>query len=402
MQAIVKNPPLPRQYGEELLVLESGEGCRLFDRAGREYLDMGAGIAVNALGYGREDLAVIAAGQMKRLIHVSNLFTTPPQLALAEKLTAVTIPGSEKFTAVHFGNSGAEANETAIKYARLYARSHRGDNTRRLIAFSNGFHGRTMGALSLTANPAYRTAFSPLLPGCEILPFNDSHTLSEHLDGTVAAVIIEPVQGEGGLRQLSAEFANTLNTLCRKHDVLLIADEVQTGLGRCGTLFASEFTRLSPDIVTLSKPLAGGLPLSATLIPQKVNELLKPGDHATTFGGGPVSTAVAMKVWDTVSAPNFLSEVKRKGALTANLLLEGLHGLPHEQRGAGLLRGVRLTDEKYGGPWCAKIITQMREQGVIILKTGADVLRLAPPLIIHDDELKAGIKTLCGVIRANL
>ncbi|OQX29226.1 MAG: acetylornithine aminotransferase [Spirochaeta sp. LUC14_002_19_P3] len=402
MQAVVKNPPLPRQYGEELLVLERGEGCRLFDRAGRAYLDMGAGIAVNALGYGREDLAVIAASQMKRLIHVSNLFATPPQLALAEKLTAVSIPGSEQFTAVHFGNSGAEANETAIKYARLYARARGRKNAHRLIAFSNGFHGRTMGALSLTANRAYRTAFEPLLPGCEILPFNDSQSLFAHLDGSAAAVIVEPVQGEGGLQQLSAEFADTLNTLCRKYDVLLIADEVQTGLGRCATLFASELTQLSPDIVTLSKPLAGGLPLSAVLIPQKVNELLKPGDHATTFGGGPVTTAVAMKVWDTVSAPNFLSEVKRKGELTASLLREGLEGIPHELRGAGLLRGVRLTDEKYGGPWCAKIISQTREQGVIILKTGADVLRLAPPLIIHNDELKEGIQTLCRVIQANL
>lgn len=403
-KAETTNPPLPKQYGDKLLVFEHGEGCRLYDKSGREYLDLGAGIAVNALGYGRQDLAEIAFEQMTKLVHVSNLFTTGPQIALAEKMVAAGIPGSSQntFEAVHFGNSGTEANETALKYARLYALARRGPGHHRFISFTDSFHGRTMGALSLTANQAYRTPFNPLIPDCEILPFNDVQALKDGLDETAAAVIVEPIQGEGGLKQLTGEFAQALNTLCRNNDVLLIADEVQTGLGRCGTLFASELTGLEPDIITLAKPLAGGLPLSATLIPAKVNALLKPGHHASTFGGGPVTTQVAARVWDILSAPEFLAEVKRKGELAANLLKQGYADIPVEVRGAGLLRGLRLNSEKYDGAWCGKIIETMRDRGVIILKTGADVLRLAPPLIITDKDLELGITALFEVVMENI
>ncbi|MCK5251066.1 MAG: aminotransferase class III-fold pyridoxal phosphate-dependent enzyme, partial [Spirochaetaceae bacterium] len=199
-EAIVNHPPLPKQYGEKLLVFDHGEGCRLIDRAGKRYLDMGSGIAVNALGYGRTDLADVAAKQMRKLVHVSNLFATEPQLELAEKMISVPVPGGNhaSFEAVHFGNSGAEANETAIKYARLYAKTRRGAGHHRLIAFTNSFHGRTMGALSLTASPAYREPFEPLIPGVDILPLNDVQALLSAFDGTVAAVMVEPIQGEGG------------------------------------------------------------------------------------------------------------------------------------------------------------------------------------------------------------
>jgi len=404
--ATVKNPPLPKQYGEELLVFDFGEGCYLFDRSGKRYLDMGSGIAVNALGYGRSDLADIAAAQMRRLIHVSNLFATEPELELAGKIIAAAVPGGShsSFEAVHFGNSGSEANETAIKYARLYARTKRGAGHHRLIAFSNSFHGRTMGSLSLTANPAYREPFEPLIPGSEILPFNDVSALEKSLDGNVAAVMIEPVQGEGGLNIVSRNFAKALNNLCRKYDVLLIADEVQTGLGRCGSLFASGIVGLEPDMITLAKPMAGGLPLSAVLVPEKVNDLLKPGHHATTFGGGPVTTAVASAVWDILSKPEFMAETRRKGEFLESLLASGMKemGIKGDLLGAGLLRGFRFHSDKYDGIWCSRIIGEARNEGLIILKTGADVLRLAPPLVISDKEIKEGVNLLFKVIKNNL
>jgi acetylornithine/N-succinyldiaminopimelate aminotransferase len=405
-EAIVRNPPLPKQYGNELLVFDRGEGCRLFDRSGRSYLDMGSGIAVNSLGYGRKDLADVAAAQMKKLIHVSNLFATEPQLELAGKIIGTSAPGGAHaiFEAVHFGNSGSEANETAIKYARLYSKTRRGDGHHRLIAFSNSFHGRTMGALSLTANPAYREPFGPLIPGSEILPLNDISALEAALDETVSAIMVEPIQGEGGLHIVSREFAETLNSLCRKYDILLIADEVQTGMGRCGVMFASDLVGLEPDIITLAKPLAGGLPLSAVMVPARVNALLKPGHHATTFGGGPVTTAVASLVWDIMADPAFLSETRRKGILLESMLADGLVklGIKGEIRGAGLLRGLRMTDDKYDGAWCSKILKSAMDEGLILLKTGADVLRLAPPLIISDSELEEGVQLLFNVIKRNL
>ena len=402
MKATVINPPLPKQYGEELLVFTSGRGCRLVDQAGKSYLDMGSGIAVNALGYGREDLAEIAFAQMKKLIHVSNLFATVPQLELAWKIVNSGCSHFPKgaFEAVHFGNSGAEANETALKYARLYSRSEKGEGHHRLIAFSNSFHGRSMGALSITASEAYRKPFEPLVPGSEFLPLNDVKQLENTLDATVAAVIVEPVQGEGGLNAVSKGFASALNSLCGQHNILLIADEVQTGLGRCAAMFASQKIGLEPDIICLAKPLAGGLPLSAVLVPQKVNRLLKPGHHATTFGGGPVTTAVASRVWDIISEPDFLVEVERKGELIKRLLNEGIEGT--EVRGMGMLRGLRLNDEHCDAAWCTRIIAQMKERGVIILKTGADVLRLAPPLTISDEEIQEGIRILFEVIHKNL
>jgi len=403
LDAYVNNPPLPKQYAESLLVMEEGQGCRISDRAGREYLDMGSGIAVNSLGYGRLDLAKIAAEQMRKLIHVSNLFTTGPALELAKKIIAAGPPREStlQFEAVHFGNSGAEANETALKYARLYANGRRGEGHHGLLAFSGGFHGRTMGALSLTANAQYRLPFSPLIPGAVILPLNDEEALRNTLNENFASVIIEPIQGEGGLRNPDKNFVGTLNSLCRQYDVLLIADEVQSGLGRCGELYASSLVGLEPDIITLGKPLAAGLPLSAVLIPSKVNRFLKPGLHATTFGGGPLTTAVASATWDLLNDPALMKEVSRKGSLLESLLNEGLKslGIPGEVRGLGMLRGLRLKDEQYDSSWCGEIVKKALDAGLIILKSGLDVLRLAPPLIMSDDELAEGGRILFSIIK---
>ncbi|MBN2510734.1 MAG: aspartate aminotransferase family protein [Spirochaetales bacterium] len=387
----VHEPPFPRNYAPEFLELERGKGAWLYDTAGKKYLDFGSGISVNALGYGRKDLAKIAKIQMEKLIHVSNLYTTAPAVELAQKLT-----GFGSFAAVHFGNSGAEANEAALKYARLCAQRKKGPEAFKLLSFSDGFHGRTMGALSVTPKDLYRTPFEPLVPGCTVLPFNDVEALETGLTKDYAAVIVEPLQGEGGLNLMSQDFAKTLNRLCEMHDVILIADEIQTGLGRLGEIFASDIVGLKPDIITLAKPLAGGLPLSATLIPEKINSLLKPGEHGTTFGGGPVTTAVALRVVETITAPRFLAHVREISSVMEDRLeeLAAAFSCVGCRYGTGMLQGVSITGHATAGD----VIARCREKGLLLLKSGTDRIRIAPPLIISEKELEYGVAIIEKVL----
>jgi acetylornithine/N-succinyldiaminopimelate aminotransferase len=400
-KGMVHEPPLPKQFGADFLVLDEGRGVYLWDVKGKKYLDFGSGIAVNALGHGREDLAKVAYDQMKKLIHSSNLYTTEPTVTLAEKLAA-----SGPFVAVHFGNSGTEANEAAMKYARLYAKRKRGEGHHKLLCFESAFHGRTLGALSVTPTPAYREAFEPLLPGVEVCPYNDPAALRRFVNEEFAGIIVEVLQGEGGLRSMTGEFAGELNRVRDKFDLILIADEVQTGLGRTGSLYASEAVGLEPDIITLAKPIAGGLPLSATLIPEKVNIVLKPGDHGSTFGGGPVTTAVAAHIFDIISRPEFLREVAEKG----NRLAEGLSTLAKEfssgpvhvgeVRGMGLLRGLEIVAPVEKTPDSMKsIIAAGQEHGILVLRSGKNIVRIAPPLVIAKEEIDEGVAILRGVLK---
>jgi acetylornithine/N-succinyldiaminopimelate aminotransferase len=354
--------------------------------AGKRYLDFAGGIAVNALGYGREDLARAAYEQIKKLPHVSNVFTTEPALELGRALIA-----SGPFAAVHFGNSGTEANEAALKYARLYTARTRGKGHEKLLCFANAFHGRTMGALSCTPNPKYQGPYEPLIPGVSVAPFNDVRALEKTLSAKYAGVIVEVIQGEGGLAVMTDEFARALNAACRKHDVILIADEVQTGMGRTGSLYASSAVGLEPDIITLAKPLAGGLPLSATLIPARINDLIHFGDHGTTFGGGPVTTAVAMKVWQTINQPGFLDDVRRKGEVLRKALeaLRAKSPRVGELRGMGLLQGFEYRSE--GADDVAALLARLRDKGLLALRSGSNVLRIAPPLVIGEDEIERGV-----------
>jgi len=393
---MITNPPFPKNYSRELLVMDRGEGVYLYDRTGNKYLDFGSGIAVNALGYGRSDLAETAAGQMRKLIHISNLYATEPALHLAELLITLG-----DFSAVHFGNSGSEANESAIKYARLYSLRTKGDGHHKILAFENGFHGRTLGALSCTASEKYQGPFRPLIPGITFSPYNDEEKLEELLDDSYSCILAEVIQGEGGLQSMNRAFAERLNSLCKKHDVLLIADEVQTGLGRTGFALASEIVGLKPDIVTLSKPLAGGLPLSATLIPEKINSLLHIGEHGTTFGGGPVTTAVAGVVLDKVLQKEFLSGVRKKGEYLKSRLREIAKSVsfPAEVRGEGLLQGISLhLPEDHTQEIMTDILTKCREKGLILLRSGVSVLRIAPPLIISENEIKEGTDIISSVL----
>ncbi|MBN2627056.1 MAG: aminotransferase class III-fold pyridoxal phosphate-dependent enzyme [Spirochaetales bacterium] len=388
--SIVKNPPYPRNYASEFLLLDRGEGIYLFDEDGNRYRDFAAGIAVNALGYGREDLAKIAHDQMLKLIHVSNLYANKPALELAEKLV-----GSGDFAAVHFGNSGSEANEAALKYARIYGKRKKGPDCYHYLSFTGSFHGRTMGALAATSTAKYRESYEPLAPGFHFAEYNNVSRLEEVLDDKFCAVIVEPLQGEGGCTPMNRDFAEALNRICREKDILIIADEVQAGMARCGEIFSSSLSGLKPDIVTLSKPLAAGLPLSATLIPEKVNDYVHLGDHGGTFGGGPVTTAIASYMWDILTEKSFLEEIRRKGFFLEEQLMRTASeiGLKAHVTGAGLLRGLVLENEEEAGK-IGDIITDARSRGLIILRAGSNVVRLAPPLVITEEEIAEGLGIL--------
>ena len=395
--AIVESPPFTRAYADRFLELTRGRGCRLWDSSGASYLDFGSGISVNALGHGRKDLSRVAAKQMRRLIPVSNLYTTRPALDRAARLVELG-----DFEAVHFGNSGSEANESAIKFARLYARRTAGEGKTKLLCFANAFHGRTLGALSVTPNEKYQAPFAPLLSGVTTGKFGDEKILEMLDSGEYCGVIVEPIQGEGGIHKISAEFAKALNVACQKNDVLIIADEVQTGLGRCGFALASSAVGLKPDIVTLSKPLAAGLPLSATLIPKRVNELIATGEHGTTFGGGPVTTSVALKVTEILLDPDFLRGVQRRGEYLAKKL-EGIAASVdtiEEVRGLGMLRGLVVREDRAEA--IGEIISAAQNDGLLILRSGKRVIRIAPPLIIREAEIDEGIDTLETVVRGAL
>lgn len=415
--AWIKEHPLPKCFSPELLMISKGDGVWLEDAAGRRYLDFTGGIAVNALGYGREDLAEIACRQMKKLVHISNLFITEPALELATKMVARGVhkargarraqgarEASGDFQAVQFLNSGSEANETALKYARLYALRRKGEGHHKLLCFTGSFHGRTMGALSLTPNPKYQTPFLPLVPGVEVAEYNDVDALEKTLDESFAGVIVEVIQGEGGLAGINREFAAALNRLCRKLDLILIVDEIQTGLSRTGSFYASTEVGLEPDIITLAKPLAAGLPLSAVLIPEKINTLIHVGDHGTTFGGGPVTTAVASKVWDILSNPRFIAQIRDKGEYLAEKLeaLAKEHSFLGGLRGRGLLQGIEVLQERL--PQSAEnadampaLLQAFREEGLLILRSGQNILRIAPPLIIGTEEIDMGIAIMARV-----
>lgn len=385
-KAMAHNHPLPNNYSRDLLVLEKGEGCYVEDIMGNRYLDFGSGIAVNSLGYGRKDLARIAAAQMEKIIHTSNLYTSKPALKVAAKLCALG-----DFAAVFFGNSGSEANEAAIKYARLYSLRTKGEGHHKVLAFNSSFHGRTMGSLSATGTEKYRAPFFPLVPDYYFSTYNDVSALEQILDDTFACVILEPLQGEGGLTAATPEFAEKLNELCKKFNIIMIADEVQTGVGRTGLPLACAHVGLCPDIVTLAKPLAGGLPFSATLIPAKVNDLVHLGEHGGTFGGGPVTCSLADAILDTVLDPDFLAAVTEKGEYLVSAAEKLKAQLPCIKgiSGFGLLRGIEIE-----GIDPSAVCDVAMTKGLLILRSGTNKIRIAPPLIISNEEIDKGLEIL--------
>lgn len=372
---------------ERDLVLVSGKGAKLFDKEGRAYLDFAAGIGVNGLGYGDRKVVGAIRQQAGRLVHASNLFHTEPPMALAERLVSLAFPAK-----VFFCNSGTEAGEGAIKFARRIGKAA---GRTELVAFERGFHGRTMGALSLTWTAKYREPFEPLLPGVRFCPWNDLEAAGAAIGEKTAAVMIEPVQGEGGVRPAPPELLRGLAALCRERGALLVADEVQCGLGRTGRMFAYQHAGITPDILTLAKPLGGGLPMGAILLREELAASIKTGDHGSTFGGNPVAAAAALAVLDRLTEPGFLEEIEKKGAYLKRGLARLRRRFPAavaEVRGLGLMLGVELKGE--AGP----VLKGLRERGVLATKAGDTVLRLLPPLVIKRSEIRAFLAALEAVL----
>ena len=363
----------------------AGDGCELIAADGTRYLDFVAGIAVNALGYNHPAIRdAVSKGLESGLIHVSNLYHTEPGERLAEFLVERSFAQQ-----VFFCNSGAEANEGAFKFARKWS------GKPGIIAFSGSFHGRLFASLAATDRPDYRRPFEPLTPGISILPLGDEEEIASALDtGKVGAVIIEPVQGEGGVRPLANEGLQLLRELCDAHGAALIFDEVQCGLGRTGTLFAYEQSGATPDMVTLAKPLAGGLPMGAVLLTERIAAALDPGDHATTFGGGPLVATVALEVLRTIAEPDFLQAVAAKGdRLGARLkALAVKTARVREARGRGLMWGVELSEA------AAPVVAAARERQLLIASAGPNVLRLVPPLIVSESEIDRAVEILGEIL----
>jgi len=358
-----------------------GKGSRLYDEEGHEYLDFTAGIAVCSLGHAPEAVAKAICEQAQRLIHVSNLYWTEPQARLAELLCENSF--AEK---VFFCNSGAEAIEAALKLARRYAWKNHGPEKIKFVALEKSFHGRTFGALSATGQPAYWEGFEPLVPGFVHIPPNDLKALKEAIDEKTCAVILEPILGEGGVIPLNREFLETARELCHKHQALLIFDEIQVGLGRTGRLFAYELYGIEPDIMTLAKALAGGIPLGAMLAKEEIMSALEPGTHASTFGGNPVACAAGIEVLKALLKPDFLKEVDLKGkALRQRLLALGerFPSLVVEVRGVGLIQAMELSIP------VAPVVEALFKRRILANGIQEKVLRFTPPLTIAYREIDA-------------
>jgi predicted acetylornithine/succinylornithine family transaminase len=376
------------QVYERDLVLVRGKGSRLFDKEGRSFLDFAAGIGVNGLGYGDAKVLAAIKKQAGSLLHTSNLFHTEAASALAERLAALAFPSR-----VFFCNSGAEAWEAAIKFARKIGRPK---GRFEFLCFERAFHGRTMGALATTWNPKYREPFEPLMPGVRFLPWNDLSAVEAALTETTAAVMLEPVQGEGGIRPAPPAFLQGLRKLTQERGTLLALDEVQCGLGRTGKLFAYEHAGITPDILTLAKPLGGGLPMGAVLLREDLAGEIAVGDHGSTFGGNPVAAAASLAVLERLSSPGFLEGVARRGAS----LMRGLKKLARahpsliaEVRGLGLMVGLELKGE--AGP----VVKALRARGFLATRAGDKVLRLLPPLVVKTADIKAFLVALEEVLK---
>jgi acetylornithine/N-succinyldiaminopimelate aminotransferase len=382
--------PLLATYKRAPMEFVRGERVELIDSDGKRYLDFGSGIAVNALGYGDAGIAkVITEALSTGLIHTSNLYRTSPGEALAAKLIDRSFASS-----VFFCNSGAEANEGAFKFARRWARQVGTGAKVEIVALRGSFHGRLFASLAATDRPSYRAPFRPLAGGVSICE-RDLADLETALDEeTVAAVIVEPIQGEGGVRVLDAEFLQGLRGLTEKREIALIFDEIQCGLGRTGHLFAYERIGVVPDMLTLAKPLAGGLPMGAVLVSEEIAATIKPGDHGTTFGGGPLVAAVAAHVVDRLSDPALLEAVRENGAWFGEQLdaIARRSGKVRAIRGTGFIWGLDVVDS------ANDIVKRGWEEGLLALTAGEHTLRLLPPLIMDRDDLARGASILETII----
>ncbi len=381
-------------YGRPDFVLERGDGVHLFDTDGNQYLDFVSGLSVNALGYNNPIIGDAMAAQAKKLIHVSNLYHTIPAPRLAKMLCERSFADR-----VFFCNSGTESWEAALKFARKWGYRNFEDRAKhKFIAMNNSFHGRTMGSVSTTGQPKYHKGFGPLLPGISFAEFNDLESVERLVDAETVAVLLEPLQAEGGIHTAEPEFLEGLRQLCDEMKMLLVFDEIQSGLCRTGALFCYEHHGVSPDIMTLAKPLAGGLPIGATLMSQAVADAVEASDHAATFGGHPVSCAVGIEVFKQLSDPGFIAAVRAKGDhlnSRLNALEKRYPDKINEVRGRGLIAGAVLADTP-----AADVMGAFREKGILVCVAGPDVVRFLPPLVIEQADIDRVMDAFDEILKA--
>ena len=380
-------------YARQPVVFVRGEGARLWDSEGKEYLDFLAGIAVVGVGHCHPHITSAIAQQAGTLMHVSNLFHNPLQAPLAKRLCRLT--GMEK---AFFCNSGTEANEAAIKIARKWGKQRRGDECFEIISFSGSFHGRTMGALSATAQPKYQAAFAPLVPGFDYAPLNDLAALDDLISEQTCAVLLEPIQGESGVHAVDPDFLAGVRALCDEAEVLLIFDEIQCGLGRTGTFLASQGYGVQADIVTLAKGIADGFPMGCCLARDSAARTLVPGDHGSTFAGQPLSCAAAHATLDVLENERLMENAARVGGSFMRSLRElghTLHGKIKEVRGRGLMVGVDLVE-----PNAKAVNRALFDLGIVANATGEHTLRFVPPLVVTDADCDRVVAALKAALSA--
>ncbi len=388
MQEIINESEsyLIHSYNRYPVVLDHGEGVYLYDTDGKKYIDFGSGIAVCAFGYSDEELKQALKDQIEKVVHVSNYFYSEPLRDAAKGLARIT-----GMDVVFMANSGTEANEGALKLARKYALMKGYTDRSEIISMEKGFHGRSMGALSVTGTKKYREAYEPLISGVSFADYNDLKSVEEKITDRTYAIIVEAVQGEGGVFPAEQNFLQGIRDLCTKHDIMMICDEVQCGMGRTGKMFAYEHYGIKPDIVTMAKGIGSGIPVGAIATTKEIGKAFVPGDHGTTFGGNPFACTAVAKSIELMEKRNLLGHVKEMGDYLGQKLQELTVTCPvaKEVRGLGLLRGL-VCDAPIG-----EICSQALEQGLIVLSAGTDVVRFVPPLIIekaHIDEMIAKLE----------
>ncbi len=376
-------------YNPQAMVPVRGAGTRVWDQEGNEYIDFTGGIAVNVLGHAHPALVSALKEQADKLWHLSNVFTNEPALQLAKQLTEATFADK-----VFFCNSGAEANEAAFKLVRKYAYDNFGPEKHEIISFEQSFHGRTLFTVTVGGQKKYREGFEPVPAGITHVPFNDLQALKAAISEKTCAVVMEPIQGEGGIIPADPAFVRGVRELCDQHHALLVFDEIQTGVGRTGDLYAYMGLGVTPDILTSAKALGGGFPVGAMLCTDKVAQSFSFGTHGSTYGGNPMACAVASKVLEIVNDESLLNGVKAKHQLFVKALqaINAKHQIFREIRGAGLLIGAELIEEWHGQG--AKFLAAAREEGLMLLVAGPNVLRFAPSLLVEDDEIAEGMRRL--------
>jgi len=391
-RAVFDNVMVPN-YNPQQMVPVRGRGSRIWDQDDNEYIDFAGGIAVTALGHSHPALVNTLKEQAENLWHLSNVFTNEPALRLAQKLTAATFADK-----VFFCNSGGEANEAAFKLARKYSYDNFGPQKHEIISFEQSFHGRSLFTVSVGGQKKYREGFEPVPAGITHLPFNDIEALKAAISERTCAVVMEPIQGEGGIINADPAFVKAARELCDEHNALLVFDEIQTGVGRTGSLYTYQQLGVTPDILTTAKALGGGFPIGAMLTTDKCASSLNFGTHGSTYGGNPLACAVAEVVIDHINQPELLEGVNAKRKLFVDGLdaINAKYGIFQDTRGLGLLIGVELI-EKWQGK-AALFMAAAREQGLMMLVAGPKVLRMAPSLIIPDEDIALGLEKLDAAI----